>query len=175
MFYRLFKYCRDIANTHTNLLSFSENIFFFYLLKKTYFCRYCISIILYLTKNKPSMKRIFGLLFLAGIIAISSCGPSAKQRAAEQARLDSIAAVLEEARLDSLEQVRLDSIAAVEAAAAAARRATTAPAPQTQTQPEPTRERRSDTESDTRQRRSEAQEEQEKSEEGTTTRRRRSD
>jgi hypothetical protein len=86
--------------------------------------------ILYLTKNKPTMKRIFGLLLLAGIIAITSCGPSAKQRAAEQARLDSIAAVLEQARLDSLEQVRLDSIAAAEAAAAAARRATTAPAPQ---------------------------------------------
>jgi hypothetical protein len=83
------------------------------------------------------MKRIFGLLFLVGILAISSCGPSAKQRAAEQARLDSIAEVLEQARLDSLDQVRLDSIAAVEAA----RRATTAPAP-TQPAEEVRRERR---------------------------------
>jgi hypothetical protein len=98
--------------------------------------------ILHLTKNKPTMKRIFGLLLLAGIIAITSCGPSAKQRAAEQARLDSIAAVLEQARLDSLEQVRLDSIAAAEAAAAAARRATTAPAPQSQPVEPARRERR---------------------------------
>lgn len=71
------------------------------------------------------MKKIFGILLLASVVTIVSCGPSAKEKAAaEQARLDSIAAVKEQARLDSiavvLEQARLDSIAKAEAEAAAA-------------------------------------------------------
>lgn len=60
------------------------------------------------------MRKLFAMLFVAGALFVVSCGPSAEEKAAaEQARLDSIAAV--EA---SAEQARLDSIAAVEAAAA---------------------------------------------------------
>ncbi|MFN2394660.1 MAG: hypothetical protein ABR597_03130 [Bacteroidales bacterium] len=58
------------------------------------------------------MRKIFGILFLVGLVAITACGPSKKEQAAEQARQDSIAAVEE--------QALQDSIAAAEAAAAAA-------------------------------------------------------
>jgi len=70
------------------------------------------------------MKKIISLFFVAGMLSLVSCGPSAEElKALEQARLDSIAAVeaVEQARLDSIaaveaEQAYLDSIAAVEAA-----------------------------------------------------------
>jgi len=128
------------------------------------------------------MKSLSGILFIAGIIALTSCGPSAQQRAAEQARLDSIAAVAEQARLDSIQQATADSIAKAQAAAAAAatRRAAPAPAPKPATDPNAiTRERRSEAEVQgdtiTRQRRSETIEAQELNEDGTITRRRRSE
>ena len=50
------------------------------------------------------MKKLFGLLMIAGMMSFVACGPSAEEQAAEQARLDSLTA---------------DSIAQVEAAAAA--------------------------------------------------------
>ena len=62
------------------------------------------------------MRKIFGILLLVGAVAITACGPSKQERAAEQARLDSIAVVEEQARLDSIEAVQ----AAAAAAAAAA-------------------------------------------------------
>ena len=49
------------------------------------------------------MKKLFGLLMIAGMMSFVACGPSAEEQAAEQARLDSLTA---------------DSIAQVEAAAA---------------------------------------------------------
>ncbi|HRY99255.1 MAG TPA: hypothetical protein P5550_09405 [Bacteroidales bacterium] len=61
------------------------------------------------------MRKFFAMILVAGAFLAVSCGPSAEEKAAaEQARLDSIAAVEAAA-----EQARLDSIAAVEAAAAA--------------------------------------------------------
>ncbi|MBE0674842.1 MAG: hypothetical protein IH591_09295 [Bacteroidales bacterium] len=60
------------------------------------------------------MRKLFAMILVAGAMFVVSCGPSAEEKAAaEQARLDSIAAVEAAA-----EQARLDSIAAVEAAAA---------------------------------------------------------
>jgi len=64
------------------------------------------------------MKKIISLFFVAGMLSLVSCGPSAEElKAIEQARLDSIAKV--EAEAAAIEQARLDSIAAVEAAAKA--------------------------------------------------------
>ena len=64
------------------------------------------------------MKKIISLFFVAGMLSLVSCGPSAEElKAKKQARLDSIAKV--EAAAAAQEQVRLDSIAAVENAAKA--------------------------------------------------------
>ena len=64
------------------------------------------------------MKKIISLFFVAGMLSLVSCGPSAEElKAIKQARLDSIAQV--EAAAAAQEQVRLDSIAAVENAAKA--------------------------------------------------------
>lgn len=52
------------------------------------------------------MKKLIGLLAIAGIVFLS-CGPSAEEQAAEAQRI-----------ADSIAQVEADSIAAVEAAAA---------------------------------------------------------
>ena len=58
------------------------------------------------------MKKVFKLVLLSGIVAITSCGPSAEEMAAkEKAVADSIAAV-EAAK----QQAMADSLAAVEAA-----------------------------------------------------------
>ena len=66
------------------------------------------------------MKKIISLFFVAGMLSLVSCGPSAEElKAIEQAKLDSVAAV--EAAAAAKEQARLDSIAAVEAAAAKAK------------------------------------------------------
>jgi len=68
------------------------------------------------------MKKLFGFLMIAGMMSFVACGPSAEEKAAEQARLDSIKddsiAKVEQARNDSIakvEQARNDSIAAAEA------------------------------------------------------------
>ena len=54
------------------------------------------------------MKKLIGLLAIAGMVFLS-CGPSAEEKAA-----------LEQAKQDSIAKVQADSIAAVEAAAAEA-------------------------------------------------------
>jgi len=36
------------------------------------------------------MKKLFGLLMIAGMMSFVACGPSAEEKAAEQARLDSL-------------------------------------------------------------------------------------
>ena len=62
------------------------------------------------------MKRVFTLLAIAGMLTFVACGPSAKEKAAEQAKLDSL-------KQDSImkaeaEAKRIqDSIAAAQAAA----------------------------------------------------------
>ncbi len=66
------------------------------------------------------MKKVLGILALAGMVAIVACGPSAEELAAkEKAKQDSIAAAqAEQARLDSIaaaEQAVQDSLAAVKA------------------------------------------------------------
>ncbi len=58
------------------------------------------------------MKHIFRFMVVASFATMVACGPSAEQKAAEQAKLDSL-------RADSIakvEQARLDSIQAAEAA-----------------------------------------------------------
>lgn len=81
------------------------------------------------------MKKSMITLLSAGLFLVAACGPSAEEKAAEAKRIqDSIDAVVEQARLDSIalaeeaqriqdsitnalaEQARLDSIAAAEAA-----------------------------------------------------------
>ncbi len=62
------------------------------------------------------MKKIFFLLFAAGMFSLISCGPSAEEIAkAEKAKQDSIAKVQADSLAAVAEQVRLDSIAAAEA------------------------------------------------------------
>lgn len=80
------------------------------------------------------MKKSMITLLSAGLFLVAACGPSAEEKAAEAKRIqDSIDAVVEQARLDSIavaeeaqriqdsitnalaEQARLDSIAAAEA------------------------------------------------------------
>lgn len=61
------------------------------------------------------MKHIFTFMVVAGFAAMVSCGPSAEQQAAEQARLDSIKAD----SIAKVEQAKKDSIAAAEASLAA--------------------------------------------------------
>lgn len=57
------------------------------------------------------MKKVLSLFVVGGMLAIAACGPSeAEKKAAEQKKLDSIAAV---------EKAKLDSIAALAAEAAA--------------------------------------------------------
>jgi len=56
------------------------------------------------------MKKLFGLLMIAGMMSFVACGPSAEEQAAEQARLDSIA----KAQQDSIAKAQTDSIAATE-------------------------------------------------------------
>ena len=56
------------------------------------------------------MKKVFGFILMTGVVAITSCGPSAEEMAAkEKAVADSIAAV-------EHEKMVADSIAAAEAA-----------------------------------------------------------
>ena len=56
------------------------------------------------------MKKVLSLLVVGGMLAVAACGPSeAEKKAAEQKKLDSIAAV---------EKVKLDSLAALAAQAA---------------------------------------------------------
>jgi len=78
------------------------------------------------------MKHILRLMVIAGFATMVACGPSAEEKAAEQARLDSLKAdsiaKVEAARLDSIkavemqamqdsmEKAKADSIAAAEAA-----------------------------------------------------------
>jgi len=62
------------------------------------------------------MKKIISLFFIAGMISLISCGPSAEElKALEQARLDSIAKVEADSLAAVAEQAHLDSIAKVEA------------------------------------------------------------
>ncbi len=62
------------------------------------------------------MKKIFFLLFAAGMFSLISCGPSAEEIAkAEKAKQDSIAKVQADSLAAVAEQARLDSIAKVEA------------------------------------------------------------
>ena len=62
------------------------------------------------------MKKIFFLFFVAGMFSLISCGPSAEElAAAEKAKQDSIAKVQADSLAAVAEQVRLDSIAAAEA------------------------------------------------------------
>jgi len=66
------------------------------------------------------MKKLFGLLMIAGMMSFVACGPSAEEQAAEQARLDSLKAdsiAKVEAAAAAAEQAKADSIAQVEAAA----------------------------------------------------------
>lgn len=78
------------------------------------------------------MKKLLIMAVVAGAVSLTSCGPSAEEKAArekeiqdsiasvEQLRMDSIALEEEMARVAAeLELARLDSIAAAEAAAAA--------------------------------------------------------
>ena len=66
------------------------------------------------------MKNVLSLLVVGGILAVAACGPSeAEKKAAEQKKLDSIAAV-EKTKLDSLAadaKLKLDSLAAIAAEA----------------------------------------------------------
>ncbi|HRY33477.1 MAG TPA: hypothetical protein P5531_10965 [Bacteroidales bacterium] len=66
------------------------------------------------------MKKIFMLFIVAGMFSFLACGPSAEEKAAaEKARQDSINAVIEKAKADSIaavEQARADSMAAAEQA-----------------------------------------------------------
>lgn len=79
------------------------------------------------------MKKLLSLLVVASFAIITSCGPSAEEKAAaEKAHQDSITAVMEQMRMDSLavveqaqaeataaaEKMAADSIAAAEAAKA---------------------------------------------------------
>ena len=57
------------------------------------------------------MKKLFGFLMIAGMMSFVACGPSAEEKAAEQARLDSI----KDDSIAKVEQARNDSIAAAEA------------------------------------------------------------
>ena len=64
------------------------------------------------------MKKLFGLLMIAGMMSFVACGPSAEEQAAEQARLDSLTAdsIAQVEAAAAAEQTRIDSIAQVEAA-----------------------------------------------------------
>ena len=71
------------------------------------------------------MKKLFGFLMIAGMMSFVACEPSAEEKAAEQARLDSIKddsiAKVEQARNDSIaadEQAKADEIARAEQAKA---------------------------------------------------------
>ncbi len=62
------------------------------------------------------MKKFFFLLFAAGMFSLISCGPSAEELAQqEKAKQDSIAKVQADSLAAVAEQARLDSIAAAEA------------------------------------------------------------
>lgn len=62
------------------------------------------------------MKKLFGLLMIAGMMSFVACGPTAEE-IAEKARLDSIRVADSLAAIQAAEQARLDSIAKVEAEA----------------------------------------------------------
>ena len=65
------------------------------------------------------MKKLFGLLMIAGMMSFVACEPSAEEQAAEQARLDSLTAdsIAQVEAAAAAEQTRInDSIAQVEAA-----------------------------------------------------------
>jgi len=65
------------------------------------------------------MKKLFGLLMIAGMMSFVACGRSAEEQAAEQARLDSLTAdsIAQVEAAAAAEQTRVnDSIAQVEAA-----------------------------------------------------------
>lgn len=69
--------------------------------------------LLWLCKQKNTMKSYTGLLFLAlsGVMLIQACGPSEEElRQREQARLDS----LERVRVERIERARLDSMAVIQ-------------------------------------------------------------
>jgi hypothetical protein len=64
------------------------------------------------------MKKIFGLLMIAGMMSFVACGPSAAELA-EKAKADSIRVADSLSAIAAAEQAKADSIAAAEAAAAA--------------------------------------------------------
>ena len=64
------------------------------------------------------MKKLFGLLMIAGMMSFVACGPSAEELA-EKAKQDSIRVADSLAVIAAAEQAKADSIAAAEAAAAA--------------------------------------------------------
>ena len=69
------------------------------------------------------MKKTLSVLVLGGVLAIAACGPSeAERKAAEQKRLDSIAAV-EKGKLDSLAALAAEAAAQAAAAEAAVKEA----------------------------------------------------
>jgi len=121
------------------------------------------------------MKKLSFLLISLLFISFVSCGPGAKQREAEQARLDSIAALEEQWLLDSV--VEAEALKAAEEAAQQIQPAPVAPppaAPQGVTRQRSTDDASTDPADITRMRR--APEETAKEEiDSTTTRRRRSD
>ncbi len=63
------------------------------------------------------MKKLFGLLMIAGMMSFVACGPSAAELA-EKAKQDSIRVADSLAAIQKAEQLKADSIAAAEAAAA---------------------------------------------------------
>lgn len=65
------------------------------------------------------MKKLFGLLMIAGMMSFVACGPTAEELA-EKAKQDSIRVADSLAVIAAAEQAKADSIAAAELAAAAA-------------------------------------------------------